>query len=79
MRLSVVEFVKLPAVPVMVTGTLPVAAVPLTVSVNVLVLVAGLGLNNAVTPLGKPGADKLTGLLKPFCGLTVIVLVPLFP
>jgi hypothetical protein len=79
MRLSVVEFVKLPAVPVMVTGTLPVAAVPLTVSVNVLVLVAGLGLNNAVTPLGKLGADKLTGLLKPFWGLTVIVLVPLFP
>ena len=79
MRLSVVEFVKLPEVPVMLTGTLPVAAVPLTVSVNVLVLVAGLGLNNAVTPLGKLGADKLTGLLKPFCGLTVIVLVPLFP
>ena len=79
MRLSEVEFVKLPEVPVMVTGTLPVAAVPLTVSVNVLVLVAGLALNDAVTPLGRPEADKLTWPLKPFCPLTVIVLVPLVP
>ena len=60
-----------------VTVTLfPVVAVLLAVSVRVLEPVAGFGLNDAVTPLGKPDADKLTPLLKPFCGVTVIVLVP---
>jgi len=75
----VVAFVKLPELPVMVTGTVPVAAVLLAVSVNVLVAVAGFGLNDALTPLGRPDADKLTPPLKPFCGVTVIVLVPLAP
>jgi hypothetical protein len=41
--------------------------------------VAGFGLNDAVTPLGKPDADKVTPLLKPFRGVTVIVVVPLLP
>ena len=79
MRLIAVEFVKLPEVPVTVTGTVPVDAASLTVSVNVLVLVVGFGLNDAVTPLGKPGADKLTWPLKSYSGLTVIELVPLAP
>jgi hypothetical protein len=61
----------------MVTGTVPVFAVPLAVSVNVLVLVAGFGLNDAVTPLGRPDADKLTLPPKPFSGVSVIALVPL--
>ena len=72
-------WVKLPEVPVMVTLTVPVVAVPLAVSVNVLVLVVLVGLNKAVTPLGRPEADKPTLPLKPFCGVTVIVLVPLAP
>ncbi len=72
-------FVKLPDVPVMVAVTVPVAAVLLAVSVNVLVLVVLLGLNDAVTPLGRPDADKLTLPLKPFCGVTVMVLAPLAP
>ncbi len=59
-------FVKLPDVPVMVTVTVPVVAVSLAVRVNVLVLVVLLGLNDAVTPLGRPDADKLTVPLKPF-------------
>ena len=63
----------------MVTVTVPVAAVLLVVSVNVLVLVVLVGLNDAVTPLGKPDTDKLTWALKPFCGVTVIVLAPLAP
>jgi hypothetical protein len=63
----------------MVTVTVPVAAVLLAVSVRVLVAVAGLGLNDAPTPLGSPDAVKLTLPLKPFCGLTVIVLWPLLP
>jgi hypothetical protein len=78
-REMVVEFVKLPEVPVMITVTVPVAAVPLAVSVNVLVLVVLVGLKEAVTPLGRPEADKLTLPLKPFCGVTVMVLAPLAP
>jgi hypothetical protein len=71
--------VKPPEVPVIVTVTVPVVAVPLAARVSVLVAVAGLGLNEAVTPLGRPDADKLTLPLKPFCGVTVTVLVPLPP
>ena len=79
MRDTVVVFVKLPDEPVTVTVTIPVAAVLLAVSVNVLVLAVLLGLNDAVTPLGRPDADKPTLPLKPFCGLTVMVLAPLAP
>ena len=74
-----VEFVKLPEVPVMVAVTVPVVPVLLADSVRVLVVVAGFVLNDAVTPLGRPEADKLTLPLKPFCGVTVIVLVPALP
>jgi hypothetical protein len=74
-----VACVNAPDVPVMVTVTVPMVAALLTASVNVLVAVAGLGLNDAVTPLGSPDPDKVTLLLKPFWGVTVIVLVPLCP
>src|SRR5229473_1217861 len=76
---TVVVFVKLPEVPVMVTVTVPVAAVLLEVRVKVLVLAVLVGLKDAVTPLGSPDAEKLTLPLKPFCGMTAIVLVPLAP
>ena len=59
--------------------TLPVVAVLLAVSVSVLVLVVLPGLNDPVTPLGRPEGDRLTLPLKPFCGVTLIVLVPLVP
>jgi len=75
-RVMVVVRVKVPDVPVMVAVTVPVVAALLTASVNVLVVVVGLGLNEALTPLGSPDADKLTPPLKPFWGVTVIVLVP---
>ena len=78
-RAMVVLFVKLPEVPVMVTVAAPAVAVLLAVSVKVLVAVAGLGLKEAVTPLGKPDADKLTLPLKPFWGVSEIVLEPLAP
>ncbi len=71
--------VRPPDIPVTVTVTVPVTAALPAVSVNVLVLVVLLGLNDAVTPLGRPDADKLTLALKPFCGLTVMVLAPLAP
>jgi hypothetical protein len=75
----VAALVKAPDVPVTVTVDVPVVAVALAVSVNVLVPVVLLGLKEAVTPLGKPEADKLTLPVKPFCGATVIVLVPMVP
>jgi hypothetical protein len=78
-REIVVVLVKLPDVPVMVTEAVPVVAVLLAVNVNVLLLAVLLGLKEAVTPLGTPDADKLTLPLKPFCGVTVMVLVPALP
>ena len=75
----VAVLVKAPDVPVIVTVDVPVVAVALEVSVNVLVPAVLLGLKEAVTPLGKPEADKLTLPVKPFCGMTVIVLVPIVP
>ena len=61
------------------TVDVPVAAVTPTVSVKELVVVAEGGLKEAVTPLGKPDADKLTLPVKPFSGATVMVLEPLNP
>jgi hypothetical protein len=75
----VVVLVKLPEVPVTVTVTEPVVAVLLAVSVKVLLPVVLLGLKDAVTPEGKPEADKLTLPVKPFTGVTEMVLVPLAP
>src|SRR5262249_60789376 len=63
----------------MVTVLAPVAAVLLAVSVNVLVVAVLEGLKRAVTPLARPEAAKLTLPMKPFAGVTVIVLVTLFP
>ncbi len=74
-----VVFVKLPDTPVTVTVTVPVVAVLLAVSVSVLLPDVLLGLNAAATPLGRPAADKLTLLLKPFCAVTVIALVLVVP
>jgi len=70
---------KPPDTPETVTVAVPVAAVLLAASVKVLVPPVPVGLNDAVTPLGRPDADKLTLPLKPFCGVTVMVLVPVVP
>ena len=78
-RAIVVVCVRPPDVPVIVTVALPVVAVLLAVSVSVLVLVVLLGLNDGVTPLGTPVADRVTLLPKPFDGVMVIVLVPALP
>ena len=63
----------------MVTVEVPVAAVELAVNVTELVEVVGLVPKLAVTPEGRPEADKVTLPVKPFDGLTVIVLLPLEP
>jgi hypothetical protein len=63
----------------MVMAAVPMAAVVLAVKVNIVVLVPGFGLNAALTPLGKPEAEKVTLPLKPFAGVMVMMLVPLAP
>ena len=78
-NVTTVVLVKPPEVPVIVTLKVPVCAVFEAVSVNVLLLVALLGLKNALTPLGKPVTARLTLPLNPFCPTTVTVLVPLPP
>jgi hypothetical protein len=77
--MTVVECDKLPDVPVTVTLKLPVEAVLLAAIVSVLAPVVLVGEKKAFTPLGKPDALKLTLPVKPFCGVTVIVLAPLDP
>ena len=68
-----------PEVPVMVTVDEPTAAVLLAVSVSTLELVDDAGLNEAVTPLGKPLAVKVTLPVNPPVSVTVMVSVPLAP
>ena len=75
----VAVLVNVPEEPVTVIVEVPAAPEALTVSVSVLAPVVLAGLNDAVTPLGRPGAARLTLPLKPFCGPTVIVLAPLLP
>ena len=52
--------VKLPEVPVMVTVTVPIAAVAVADRVKTVEVVAGFEPKMAVTPLGSPDAVKLT-------------------
>jgi hypothetical protein len=66
-------------VPVIVTVKVPGPALAPAVNVNALLVVAGLGLNAAVTPFGKPVAENVTLPLKPLTGVIVIVLLPLGP
>lgn len=68
-----------PEVPVMVIVDVDEAAEALAASVNVLVVVALAGLNDAVTPAGRPVTVRATAPLKPCCGLMVIVTWPLVP
>src|SRR5579863_6944611 len=71
---------KLPDVPVIVTVA-PVSsfAVGLAVSVKVLVLLVILGLNDAVTPLGRPEAVNVTLPVKLPVSFTEIVVMSLPP
>ena len=71
--------VRDPDVPGMVTVVGPVVAELLAVSVKVLVPVVLVGLNDAVTPRGKPVSAKVTLPVKPPVGFTVIVLGTLPP
>lgn len=75
----VVVEVMVPDTPVIVTVLVPMVAVALAVKVSALEVVAGFGLNAAVTPFGRPEAVKVTLPLKAFCGVIVIVLEPVLP
>jgi len=72
----VVVWLREPETPVMVTVKVPLVAVLLAVKVRVLVAVAGFGLKDAVTPLPRPLAERLTLPAKPLDGVIVIVVVP---
>lgn len=71
--------VRLPEVPVIVTVARPTVATLDAVSVRMLVPVVLAGLNDAVTPAGKPLAVSATDPLKPLTPATEIVLLPLVP
>ena len=76
---SVVVCDNAPDVPVMVMATVPRVAVLLAVRVSVLMVVVLVGLNTAVTPAGRPEAERLTLPVNPPSGLTAIVLFALLP
>lgn len=61
---------SVPEVPVIVTVKVPVVAVLLAASVTTLVEVVGLVPNVAVTPEGRPEADKVTLPVNPPEGVT---------
>jgi hypothetical protein len=63
-------------VPAIVTVDVPVVADTVDVSVSTELPVAGLGLNDAVTPLGKPVAVRFTAPVKSPRGVMVTVFVP---
>jgi len=72
--------VRLPLVPVMVTGKLPVGVVAVVLTVSVVeVPAAGFGLRLAMAPLGIPVALKLTEPVKPPEGVILAVKVVLAP
>ena len=76
---TVVVCVNVPEVPVIVTVAAPTVAVLEAVSVSVLVLVVLAGLNDALTPEGKPLADSATDPENPAMAVTAMVLVPFPP
>jgi len=78
-RVRLVELVKLPEVPVMVTVAVPAVAVLLAESVSTLLVEVLLGLKEAVTPLGRPDAERLTLPANPPWGAKEIVVEPLVP
>jgi len=61
--------VRAPDVPVTVTLYFPRAAELLAVNVIVLLPVVGLGAKDAVTPLGRPDAERATAPVNPYWGV----------
>ena len=78
-RVSEVLEVRPPELPVIVTDAVPIVAVLDAVRVRTLDVAVGLLENDAVTPLGRFEAAKVTLPVKPLAGVTLTVLVPLAP
>lgn len=76
---SGVELVTEPEVPVIVAVVLPVDAVLSAVRVSVLFVVVVAGENVAVTPVGRPVAERFTPFAKPFTDTTLTVDLPEVP
>ena len=76
---TVVDSIRLPEVPVMVTVVVPVEAVALAVRVRTLDPVTGLTPNDAVTPFGNPEAARVTPPVNPPMSVTLMVSVVLLP
>jgi hypothetical protein len=77
--LTVVALLSVPAVPVTVTVEVPAVAALDAIRESVPGLLAVAGVNEAVTPFGRPAAAKLILPVKPFCGVTVRALLVLLP
>lgn len=78
-RATVVVAVSIPEVPVMVTVAVPMAAVLPAVSVNAWVPATEPAAKDAVTPLGRPVAVRVTLPANPPTSVTEMVLVVLAP
>jgi hypothetical protein len=76
---TVVDAVRVPDVPAIVTVDVPAVAVLPAVRVITLVPVVGLVPKAAVTPLGSPDAAKVTLPVNGLTSVTVMVSVPLAP
>ena len=70
-RAKVVVAVRAPDFPVMVPWYCPTVTELLAVSVSKLDPVAGFGEKDAVTPLGRPEAERVTLPVNPFRGFTL--------
>lgn len=70
---------RFPDVPVTVTLAAPNAALALAVKVNVLPVVELVGLNDAVTPLGRPETLRLTVPLNPLAGTMAMLVAAVAP
>lgn len=75
-RVTEVLAFNAPETPLIVSVTVPVAAVELAFIVKVLAPVVGFGLNPAVTPLGNAEFERVTLPVNPFAGTTLIVVEP---
>ena len=75
----VVDAVRLPEVPVIVTVATPVVAVLLAVNVIPLDPVVGLVAKFAVTPLGKPVAASVTLPVNPLAPVKVTISLAVLP
>jgi len=72
-------WVMVPEVPVTVIVDEPTVAVLDAVKVSTLLLVVVDGLNDAVTPVGRPLAVRATAPVKPLMSVTAMALVPVAP